>query len=151
VLWLDAHGDLNRPETSRAGTSTGCRSRRRSASPGRRSRASVYRCRRSSRPVALVGVRSLDPASASCSRELDACVFTMSDVDRHGRRGGDGRALERRRGRFVHLSLDMDVARPEVAPGVGTPVRGGLSYREAHLAMELARRRAGSARSRSSR
>jgi arginase len=63
----------------------------------------------------------------------------MSDVDRLGTEAVIREALEHAAGDgFVHLSLDMDVLDPDVAPGVGTPVRGGLSYREAHLAMELA-------------
>jgi arginase len=65
-------------------------------------------------------------------------VFTMSDLDRMGVEAAMREALEHVAGDgFVHLSLDLDVLDPEVAPGVGTPVRGGLSYREAHLAMEL--------------
>ena len=65
-------------------------------------------------------------------------MFTMSDLDRMGVETAMREALEHVSGDgFVHLSLDMDVLDPEVAPGVGTPVRGGLSYREAHLAMEL--------------
>ena len=70
--------------------------------------------------------------------ELDALVYTMSEVDKLGIETVMREALERvSGGGFTHVSLDMDVLDPEVAPGVGTPVRGGLSYREAHLAMEL--------------
>jgi arginase len=88
--------------------------------------------------VALVGVRSLDPGERELLAELDACVFTISDLDRIGVEPALREALEHvRGGGFVHVSLDMDVVDPDVAPGVGTPVRGGLSYREAHLALEL--------------
>jgi len=88
--------------------------------------------------VALVGVRSLDPGERELLAQLDACVFTMSDLDRTGAEPAMRQALEHVAGDgFVHVSLDMDVLDPDVAPGVGTPVRGGLSYREAHLAMEL--------------
>src|SRR5205823_1046125 len=88
--------------------------------------------------VALVGVRELDDGERNLLSELDARVYTMSDVDRLGVEPVLREALERVAGpAFVHVSLDMDVLDPEVAPGVGTPVRGGLSYREAHLAMEL--------------
>jgi arginase len=91
-----------------------------------------------SRRVALVGVRSLDPGERVLLAELEARVFTMSDLDRMGVETAMREALEHVAGDgFVHLSLDLDVLDPEVAPGVGTPVRGGLSYREAHLAMEL--------------
>src|SRR5438477_389579 len=71
-------------------------------------------------------------------RELEARVFTMSDVDRIGLERAVRESLDHVAGPgFVHVSLDMDVVDPGVAPGVGTPVRGGLSYREAHLALEL--------------
>jgi arginase len=88
--------------------------------------------------VALVGVRSLDPAERDLMRELGVCVFTMSDVDKRGVEPAIHDALEHVAGPgFVHVSLDMDVVDPDVAPGVGTPIRGGLSYREAHFALEL--------------
>ena len=68
----------------------------------------------------------------------NATVFTMSDVDRLGIEHAIRESLERISGPgFVHVSLDLDALDPDVAPGVGTPVRGGLSYREAHLALEL--------------
>jgi arginase len=88
--------------------------------------------------VALVGVRSLDEGERNLLRELGALVYTMSDVDRMGVERAIRESLEHVAGSgFVHVSLDMDVVDPEVAPGVGTPVRGGLSYREAHFALEL--------------
>jgi arginase len=93
----------------------------------------------SAQRLALVGVRSLDVGERELLAELDARVFTMSDIDRLGMEAVMGKAIDYAAGDgFVHLSLDMDVLDPDVAPGVGTPVRGGLSYREAHLAMELA-------------
>ena len=71
-------------------------------------------------------------------RELGVSIYTMTDLDRRGVEPVIREALERVAGAaFVHMSLDVDVVDPDVAPGVGTPVRGGLSYREAHLAMEL--------------
>src|SRR6266508_4091096 len=88
--------------------------------------------------VALVGVRSLDDGERALLRDLDARLFTMSDVDRLGVERAVREALAHVAGAgFVHVSLDMDALDPDVAPGVGTPVRGGLSYREAHLALEL--------------
>jgi arginase len=90
------------------------------------------------RRVVLVGVRSLDPAERELLRRLDAGVFTMSEIDRIGIERVLQEALDRVSGSpWVHVSLDLDVLDPEVAPGVGTPVRGGLTYREAHLALEL--------------
>jgi arginase len=90
------------------------------------------------RHVALVGIRSLDAGERELVNELGIAVYTMTDLDRRGVEPVVREALERVSGAaFVHVSLDMDVVDPEAAPGVGTPVRGGLSYREAHLAMEL--------------
>jgi arginase len=139
VLWLDAHADLNTPETTPSGNVHGMAlaavlgiagpafSRDGwplpAVQPGR---------------AALVGVRSLDQGERELLSRLDALVFTMSDLDRMGVEPVMTQALRHVAGpNFVHVSLDMDVVDPEVAPGVGTPVRGGLSYREAHLAMEL--------------
>jgi arginase len=88
--------------------------------------------------VALLGVRSLDDGERELIRGLGVKVFTMSDVDRRRVEPCMREALEHVAGPgFVHISLDMDVVDPDVAPGVGTPVRGGLDYREAHLALEL--------------
>jgi arginase len=88
--------------------------------------------------LSLVGLRSLDRAERELLRRLDAKVFTMSEIDRIGIEHCMRQALAHAAGgAFLHVSLDMDVVDPEQAPGVGTPVRGGLSYREAHLAMEI--------------
>ncbi len=88
--------------------------------------------------LALVGVRSLDQGERELLKRLDAKIFTMSEVDRLGIEPCMREALAHASGgSFLHVSLDMDVVDPESAPGVGTPVRGGLSYREAHLAMEI--------------
>jgi arginase len=87
--------------------------------------------------LALVGVRSLDDGERELLHRIDAKVFTMSEVDRIGVEPCMREALAHASGAaFLHVSLDMDVVDPDYAPGVGTPVRGGLSYREAHLAME---------------
>ena len=86
----------------------------------------------------LIGVRSLDPGERERLRRSDIRVFTISEVDRLGMEAVIRGALEHVRGSaHVHVSLDMDVIDPLWAPGVGTQVRGGISYREAHLAMEL--------------
>ena len=83
-------------------------------------------------------MRSLDAGERELLRRLGARVFTMSDLDRIGVERAVREALRHVEGPgFVHVSLDMDVLDPDVAPGVGTPIRGGLSYREAHLALEL--------------
>jgi arginase len=139
VLWLDAHGDLNRPETSPTGNVHGMvlAAALGLAGDGFESTAWPIPAVDPSR-VALVGVRSLDEGERQLLRELGARVYTMSDVDRMGVERAIRESLEHVAGSgFVHVSLDMDVVDPEVAPGVGTPVRGGLSYREAHFALEL--------------
>jgi arginase len=139
VLWFDAHGDLNTPETTPSGNVHGMPLA-----------AALGRCggifQRDGLPlpavapehVALIGVRSLDPGEQELVRELGIAVYTISDIDRRGVEPILREALERVDGAaFLHVSVDLDVVDPEFAPGVGNPVRGGLSYREAHLAMEL--------------
>ena len=139
VLWIDAHGDLNRPETSPSGNVHGMPLAAALGLAGPDFESPCWRLPavEPSR-VALLGVRSLDPAERELLRRIDARVYTMSDIDRVGVERAVEEALERVAGDgFVHVSLDMDALDPELAPGVGTPVRGGLSYREAHLALEL--------------
>jgi arginase len=136
VLWVDAHGDLNRPETSPSGNVHGMVLAALLGRAGTAFESDAWPLPAAER-VALVGVRSLDQGERELLRELDARVFTISDIDRIGVEPAIRGALEHVGGDAVHLSLDMDVIDPEVAPGVGTPVRGGFSYREAHLALEL--------------
>ena len=139
VLWFDAHGDLNRPETTPSGNVHGMplAAALGLAGPEFETAAFPLPAVDPSR-VALVGVRELDEGERELLGSLDAQVYTMSDLDRLGVERVMREALGHvAGGPFVHLSLDMDVLDPEVAAGVGTPVRGGLSYREAHLAMEL--------------
>jgi arginase len=138
ALWLDAHGDLNSPDTSPSGNVHGMVL---AAALGRAGSAFAEGWNLpavDSARVALLGVRSLDAGERDLIRGLDVKVFTMSDIDRRRLEPCMREALEHVAGPgFVHVSLDMDVVDPEVAPGVGTPVRGGLDYREAHLALEL--------------
>jgi arginase len=139
ALWLDAHGDLNTPETSPTGNVHGMVLAAALGLAGSAFESDAWPVPMAeSRRLALVGVRALDRAERELLRRLDACVFTMSDIDRLGVERVMRESLEHVAGPgFVHVSLDMDAVDPEVAPGVGTPVRGGLSYREAHLALEL--------------
>jgi arginase len=139
VIWIDAHGDLNTPTTSPSGNVHGMPL---AAALGRAgetfTRTGLTLPAVDTRRVVLVGVRSLDPEEQALVREAGIRVFTMSEVDRIGIERVMQEALDRVGGSpFVHVSLDLDVLDPEVAPGVGTPVRGGLTYREAHLALEL--------------
>jgi arginase len=138
VVWVDAHGDVNTPETSPSGNVHGMVL---AAALG----LAGDSFRRDGWPLpavepgklALVGVRSLDEGEREFLHRIEAMVFTMSEVDRIGVGPCMREALAHASGAaFLHVSLDMDVVDPDYAPGVGTPVRGGFSYREAHLAME---------------
>lgn len=138
LIWVDAHGDLNRPETTPSGNVHGMPL---AATLG----ACGFALDGFDPPpwvdpskVALIGTRSLDPGEKQLVNDLGLHVFTMSDIDRRGVADvmADVLAVVADAS-HVHASLDVDVCDPEIAPGVGTPVRGGLSYREAHLAMEL--------------
>jgi arginase len=139
VLWIDAHGDLNTPESSPSGNVHGMPLAAALGLAGDRFAGDTWTLPAVTPDrVALVGVRSLDDGERRRIRELGMKVFTMSDVDRIGIERAIRESLSHIAGPgFVHVSLDMDALDPEVAPGVGTPVRGGLSYREAHLALEL--------------
>jgi arginase len=139
AIWIDAHGDLNSPETSPTGNVHGMVLAAALGLAGDRFREEGWGLPAlAPGRVALVGVRELDDGERAVLRDLDARMFTMSDVDRLGVERAVREALTHVAGAgFVHVSLDMDALDPDVAPGVGTPVRGGLSYREAHLALEL--------------
>jgi arginase len=139
AIWIDAHGDLNSPETSPSGNVHGMVLAAALGLAGDRFKVDGWGLPAlAPGRVALVAVRALDEGERALLRELDARVYTMSDVDRLGVERVLRESLTHVAGPgFVHVSLDMDAVDPDVAPGVGTPVRGGLSYREAHLAMEL--------------
>src|SRR5712691_6224110 len=138
VLGIGAHGDLNVPASTPTGNVHGMVLAAALGLAGPQfangwPMPAVDRTR-----VAIVGARSLDPAERELVREHGLRVWTMSHFDRLGVERVVREALEHVAGEnFVHVSCDMDVIDPDVAPGVGTPVRGGLNYREAHLALEL--------------
>jgi len=139
VLWIDAHADANTPETSPTGNVHGMPLAAVLGLAGAAFESDAWPLPAvEPRRVALVGVRELDTGERSLLRELGVRVFTMSEIDRIGIERVMREALDVVAGPgFVHVSLDMDALDPEIAPGVGTPVRGGLTYREAHLALEL--------------
>lgn len=139
LLWVDAHSDINTPRTSPSGNVHGMPlaallglgpaplgrigGRFRKVDPGN---------------VALVGIRSVDLGERSHLRRLGVHVYTMADIDRQGIHTVMEQALldVTRGSSYVHVSFDLDAVDPSLAPGVGTPVKGGLDYREAHLVME---------------
>ena len=138
VIWIDAHGDLNTPDSSPSGNVHGMPLAAALGVAGDRFAHSGL-----SLPavdvdrVVLVGVRSLDPAERTLIRERGIRAITMTEIDRIGIEAAMREAIDRASGSgFVHISLDLDALDPEIAPGVGTPVKGGLTYREAHLACE---------------
>jgi arginase len=139
VLWLDAHGDLNRPQTSPTGNVHGMALAAALGLGGPTFESDVWPTPSVERTrLALVGTRELDQGERELIREHGLRVWTMSTIDQLGMERTIREALEHVAGdNFVHVSLDMDALDPAVAPGVGTPVRGGLRYREAHLALEL--------------
>jgi arginase len=139
VLWIDAHGDLNTPESSPTGNVHGMplAAALGLAGDGFASDAWPIPAVDPSR-AAILGARSLDEAEKTYLRDSGVMVLTMTEIDRIGIERAVEHALARISGPgFVHVSLDMDALDPVLAPGVGTPVRGGLTYREAHLALEL--------------
>ncbi|MDI3257759.1 MAG: arginase [Kyrpidia sp.] len=140
VIWFDAHGDMNTAETTPSGNIHGMPL---AASLGfghpRLTGVGGFRPKIAPDHVVLVGTRSLDDGEARIIRQSGVRVFTMHEIDRVGigavmeqaiRIASEGTA-------GVHLSLDLDALDPVAAPGVGTPVHGGITYREGHLAMEL--------------
>ncbi len=140
VIWVDAHTDMNRPHTSPSGNIHGMPLAVLLGYGDPR----LTRDRACVRPenVSVLGARDIDPGEKRLIRELGVRVFTMSEVDERGVAACMDEALERANhgtGGF-HLSLDLDALDPRVAPGVGTPVRGGLTYREGHLVCEKASR-----------
>jgi arginase len=139
VLWIDAHSDLNTPETSPSGNVHGMPLAAAIGLTDERFESDAWTLPAvEPERVALVGLRSVDARERERIRELGIKAYTMSDIDRIGIERAIRESLTHIAGPgFVHVSLDMDALDPEVAPGVGTPVRGGLSYREAHLALEL--------------
>ena len=139
VLWIDAHSDINTPETSPSGNVHGMPLAAVLGLADEWFQSDAWPLPAiDARRVALLGVRSLDDGERRLLREAGVRVFTMSEIDRIGVERAVSEALDRvSGGGFVHVSLDMDALDPEIAPGVGTPVRGGLTYREAHLALEL--------------
>lgn len=140
LLWIDAHGDMNTPASTPSGNVHGMPLAALLGSEPRELR-SVGGFHPKVRPehTVLIGVRNLDQREKALVRRSQVHVFTMNDIDRRGlasvmeesvRLAGHDTA-------GIHVSFDVDVCDPTIAPGVGTPVKGGLNYREAHLAMEI--------------
>lgn len=140
LIWVDAHGDFNTPETTPSGNIHGMSL---AVLCGRGDPSLVALGTTTpvvdARNVVLIGVRDLDAGERLLLREAGVHVFTMHDIDRRGlpQVMEHAVALAGEGTNGFHVSLDLDAVDPREAPGVGTPVLGGISYREAHLAMEL--------------
>jgi arginase len=140
LLWIDAHGDINTPATSPSGnihgmplaSVLGFGPRELTGIGGSFDKVDAIN-------VALVGIRSLDEGEKKLLAQTGISVYTMTDIDRQGIHRVMKKALAKvtHGTDYVHVSFDLDAVDPTVASGVGTPVKGGLDYREAHLIMEL--------------
>lgn len=140
LIWLDAHGDVNTPETSPSGNVHGMPlASVMGYGASELTELSGFKPKVEPQNIAMVGIRNLDAKERQLVKKSGVHVFTMRDIDERGMRDVMAEAL-----RFasddtngIAVSLDMDFLDPSEAPGVGTPVRGGVTYREAHLALEM--------------
>lgn len=140
LVWVDAHGDMNTPATSLSGNVHGMPlAALLGPEPADLARIGGFAPKVLSAHTVLIGVRNLDERERVAVRDSRVHVFTMKDIDRQGiasvveqavNMAGNGTA-------GIHVSFDLDACDPTIAPGVGTPVKGGLNYREAHMAMEI--------------
>jgi arginase len=140
VIWYDAHGDLNTADTSPSGNIHGMPLAA-SLGIGHRSLTEIagYAPKVKPENVVIIGARSLDEGEKLLIKEIGIKVYTMHEIDRLGMAKvmEETIAYLKEKTDGVHLSLDLDGLDPNDAPGVGTPVMGGISYRESHLAMEM--------------
>jgi arginase len=140
LIWLDAHGDINTPESSPSGNVHGMPL---AAAMGYGATELVelhgFRPKVEPQNISLVGIRDLDSQERKLAKKSGVHVFTMRDIDERGMREVMSDAMKYAMDDTdgISVSLDMDFVDPSDAPGVGTPVRGGVTYREAHLAMEM--------------
>jgi len=145
LIWFDAHGDANTPETTPSGNIHGM-SLAVNLGLGDADLTGIGERRPKilARNTALIGVRDVDPGERQTLKECGTTVYTMRDIDERGMRDvvDEAIALASDGTDGVHVSFDLDVVDPEDAPGTGTPVWGGITYREAHLAMEVLSERA---------
>jgi arginase len=140
LLWIDAHADMNTPESTKSGNVHGmplaCILGK---GPAELVEIGGFSPKIDSNRCAVIGLRNLDESEKDIVRRSGVHAFTMKDIDRRGIAAVMEEALDLicSESAGLHVSFDMDGIDPSVSPGVGTPVRGGLSYREAHLLMEM--------------
>lgn len=140
LIWVDAHADINNPESTESGNVHGMPlAALLGIGPEELAHFGGVTPAVSAKHTVLVGIRNLDEVEKQIVRASKVHAFTMKDIDRLGIAEVMERAIaiaSKGTGGF-HVSYDLDVCDPNVAPGVGTPVKGGLSYREAHVVMEM--------------
>jgi arginase len=137
VIWVDAHGDINTPDTTPSGNVHGMPF---AVALGLADDPfpDTLRGTTDGKHGVLLAIRDIDPGERDNIKRAGITTFTMSDIDRLGMYAAMEKAIAvASKGDGIHLSLDMDAIDPDEAPGVGTPVRGGLTYREVQLAMEM--------------
>jgi arginase len=140
LLWVDAHGDMNTPSSSGSGNVHGMPlAALLGPEPAELSRIGGFSPKVLPEHTVLIGIRNLDDREKEIVRDSRVHVFTMKDIDRSGIASVVERALAAAGAGTggIHVSFDLDVCDPAIAPGVGTPVKGGLDYREAHMLMEM--------------
>ena len=140
LIWVDAHGDMNTPLTTTSGNVHGMPlAALLGPEPAELSDIGGFHPKVTPERTVLLGVRNLDPAEKQQVADSGIHVFTMNDIDRQGLAAVAEQAIAiASRGTVgLHVSFDLDACDPTVAPGVGTAVKGGLNYREAHMLLEL--------------
>ena len=140
LIWADAHGDMNTPATSGSGNVHGMPlAALLGQEPAELSRIGGFSPKGRPDNTVLIGIRNLDEREKEIVRSSGVHIFTMKDIDRGGIASvmEQALALASSGTSGVHVSFDLDVCDPAIAPGVGTPVKGGLDYREAHTLMEI--------------
>jgi arginase len=141
LMWVDAHGDLNTPESSPTGNIHGMPAAvALGKGPEELVNLGFDGPKVEMEKLVQIGLRDLDPFETSLLSKGIINFYAMSEIDAYGIHDVTMAALEKATGNFVHpihLSFDLDALDPKEAPGVGTPVEGGLTYREAHLLTEL--------------
>ena len=140
LLWIDAHADMNTPETSRSGNVHGMPlAAVLGKGPIELACVGGFSPKVDPKRCAVVGLRNLDEQEKETVRQSGVHAYTMKDIDLRGMAAVMGEALSIlcADGAVLHVSFDMDAVDPFISPGVGTPVQGGLSYRESHLLMEM--------------
>ena len=140
LIWVDAHGDMNTPTSSTSGNVHGMPlASLLGPEPAELARIGGFSPKVLPEHTVLIGIRNLDEREKEIVRDSRVHVFTMKDIDRSGIASvvEQALALAGAGTAGVHVSFDLDVCDPGIAPGVGTPVKGGLDYREAHMVMEI--------------